>query len=137
MVQRPLILAIDDEPNILKMISVNLSLEGYRIITASDGASALILFDEYEPDLVILDIIMPGMDGFEVIDRIRQRGSNVPIIILSGRDDVNSLREALDKGADDYIAKPFNIHLLLARVRSKIRRAGYPKQTNNGSMLVS
>jgi len=131
MVPRPLILAVDDEPNILKMISVNLSLEGYRIITAADGETALILFDEYQPDLIILDIMMPGIDGYEVIDRIRKRGSSVPIIILSGKDDINSLREALDRGADDYIAKPFNIHLLLARVRSKIRRAGYPKQTHD------
>ena len=137
MIQRPLILAVDDEPNILKMVSVNLSLEGYKIITASDGESALTLFDEYTPDLIILDIMMPGIDGFEVIDRIRKRGSSVPIIILSGRDDINSLRDALEKGADDYINKPFNIHLLLARVRSKIRRAGYPKPTNSGSMLVS
>ena len=137
MIQRPLILAVDDEPNILKMVSVNLSLEGYKIITASDGESALTLFDKYTPDLIILDIMMPGLDGFEVIDRIRKRGSSVPIIILSGRDDINSLRDALEKGADDYINKPFNIHLLLARVRSKIRRSGYPRQTNSGSMLVS
>ena len=135
--QCPLILAVDDEPNILKMISVNLSLEGYKMITASDGLTALTLFDEYTPDLVILDIMMPGIDGFEVIDRIRKRGSNVPIIILSGRDDINSLRDALEKGADDYISKPFNIHLLLARVRSKIRRSGFPGRTNHGSMLIS
>jgi DNA-binding response OmpR family regulator len=137
MMQCPLILAVDDEPNILKMISVNLSLEGYKMITASDGLTALTLFDEYTPDLVILDIMMPGIDGFEVIDRIRKRGSNVPIIILSGRDDINSLRDALEKGADDYISKPFNIHLLLARVRSKIRRSGFPGRTNHGSMLIS
>jgi DNA-binding response OmpR family regulator len=137
MIQRPLVLAVDDEPNILKMISVNLSLEGYKIITASDGLSALTLFEEYTPDLIILDIMMPGIDGFEVIDRIRKLGSNVPIIILSGRDDINSLRDALEKGADDYINKPFNIHLLLARVRSKIRRAGYPKTINSHPISVS
>jgi len=137
MIQRPLILAVDDEPNILKMISVNLSLEGYKIITASDGESALTLFNEYSPDLIILDIMMPGIDGFEVIDRIRKLGSSIPIIILSGRDDINSLRDALEKGADDYINKPFNIHLLLARVRSKIRRSAYPKQIKSGSISIS
>ncbi|MDD5287604.1 MAG: response regulator [Dehalococcoidales bacterium] len=122
MVQCPLILAVDDEPSILKLVSINLSTEGYRVITASDGTSALTLFDEYKPDLVILDIMMPGKDGFELIDEIRQR-SQVPIIMLTGRDDVDSLRRALEDGADDYIIKPFNVHLLLARVHAKIRRS--------------
>ncbi|MBN1644044.1 MAG: response regulator [Dehalococcoidales bacterium] len=122
MLQRPLIMAVDDEQNILKLISINLALEGYRIITAPDGLSALALLDEYNPDLVILDIMMPGIDGIEVVKRIRQK-SSVPIIMLTGKDDINSLNQALERGADDYITKPFNIHVLMARVRAKIRRA--------------
>lgn len=124
MAQGPIILAADDEINIQKLICVNLQAEGYRVITASDGVSALTLFKEVNPDLVILDVMMPGMDGYEVIAEIRQK-SRVPIIMLTGRDDVNSLRIAMEAGADDYITKPFNVHLLLARVRAKIRRAAY------------
>ena len=84
MKKRPVILAVDDEEPILKLLHVNLSLEGYDIVTASNGTSALALMKEHGPDLVILDIMMPGLDGFQVLDLIRQR-SNVPVIMLTAK----------------------------------------------------
>ena len=122
MEKRPLILAVDDEEPILKLLRVNLSQRGFHVATASNGTLALTLLEEREPDLVILDIMMPDLDGFQVLDRIRQR-SNVPVIMLTGRDEVTVLRDALALGADDYVRKPFSIQELLARVRVKLRRA--------------
>lgn len=122
MEKHPLILAVDDEEPILKLLRVNLSLEGYHIITASNGTSALELLEEHKPDLVILDIMMPDLDGFQVLDLIRQR-SNVPVIMLTARCEVTTLRDALVAGADDYVTKPFSILELVARIRAKLRCA--------------
>ncbi|MDD5189550.1 MAG: response regulator [Dehalococcoidales bacterium] len=121
MTDRPKILAVDDEPNILKLISLNLSLDGFEVYTAGDGPSAIALFDEIKPDLMLVDIMMPGMDGFEVVDIIRGH-SRIPIIMLTARDDMPSIQRALANGADDYITKPFNLRLLSVRVKSKIKR---------------
>ena len=123
MERHPVILAVDDEETMLKLLRVNLTVEGYSIVTASSGISALELLEECEPDLVILDIMMPGIDGFQVLDRIRQR-SNVPVIMLTARSEATTLRDALVLGADDYVRKPFSILELTARVRAKMRRAG-------------
>ncbi len=96
--------------------------EGYGVVAADNGRAVLELQQEYNPDLVILDIMMPGLDGFQVLDRIRQR-SNVPVIMLTGRCEVTALRDALSLGADDYVRKPFGTRELLARIRTKLRRA--------------
>lgn len=122
MEKRPLILAVDDQELVLKLLRVNLSLEGYHVVTASNGMSALELLEEYEPELVILDIMMPGLDGFQVLDLIRQR-CNVPVIMLTAKCEETTLRDALVLGADDYVTKPFSILELAARVRAKLRRA--------------
>lgn len=121
MEKRPLILAVDDQELVLKLLRVNLSLEGYHVVTASNGMSALELLEEYEPELVILDIMMPGLDGFQVLDLIRQR-CNVPVIMLTAKREETTLRDALVLGADDYVTKPFSILELAARVRAKLRR---------------
>jgi len=121
MEKRPLILVVDDEEPMRKLLRVNLSVEGYDVITASDGSSALELLEEYKPELVILDIMMPGLDGFQVLDLIRKR-SNVPVIMVTARGEVTSLRDALVLGADDYVRKPFSVRELVARVRAKLRR---------------
>jgi len=121
MKSRELILVVDDDVEILKMLSRTLELEGFDAATAADGSSALAILEESKPDLVILDIMMPGLDGFQVLDIIRQR-SDIPVIMLTGKCEVDSLRDALTLGADDYVRKPFRPRELLARVRAKLRR---------------
>ena len=121
MEKHPVILAVDDEESMLKLLHVNLPIDGYRVITASNGTSALELLEKYEPDLVILDIMMPGLDGFQVLDRIRQH-CNVPVIMLTAKGEVSTLNDALVRGADDYVTKPFSILELTARIRAKLRR---------------
>ena len=123
MKRKQLILAVDDDEEMLRMLSRILELEGYDVAIAANGRSALTILEECEPDLVILDIIMPGLDGFQVLNLIRQR-SDVPVIMLTARCEVTSLRDAVVLGADDYVRKPFYTRELLARIRAKLRRAG-------------
>ena len=117
------IMVVDDEQAILRLLSRTLEPEGYGVVVADNGRSALELLEEHEPDLVILDIMMPGLDGFQALDIIRQR-SNVPVIMLTARCEVTTLYNALVLGADDYVRKPFRTQELLARIRAKLRRAG-------------
>lgn len=121
MERSPTVLVVDDEESILKLLRVNLSLAGYQVVTASDGMAALRLLEEYKPDLIILDLMMPDLDGYQVLQLIRQK-SRVPIIIISVKDDAFSVRRALVAGADDYVAKPFSLLELSARIRAKLRR---------------
>jgi len=124
MKKRPYVMVVDDEQAILRLLNRTLEPEGYGVILADSGSSALALLEEHTPDLVILDIMMPGgLDGFQVLDLIRRR-SNVPIIMLTARCEVTTLRDALSLGADDYVKKPFGTRELLARIRAKLRRAG-------------
>jgi len=123
MERQQLILAVDDEESILKLLRVNLGRDGYELVTASNGESALELLQERRPDLVLLDIMMPGLDGFQVLGLIRQR-SNVPVIMLTARSERTTLRDALVLGADDYVTKPFSMSVLAARIKAKLRRAG-------------
>ncbi len=117
------IMVVDDEQVILKLLSRTLEPEGYSVVLADNGSSALTLLENCRPDLVILDIMMPGLNGFQVLDLIRQR-SNIPVIMLTARCEVTTLRDALAIGADDYVRKPFHTQELLARIRAKLRRAG-------------
>jgi len=128
MKNHPNIMVVDDNQEMLRMLKRTLELEGYDVATAADGSSALALLEEWKPDLVILDIMMPGLDGFQVLDLIRQR-SNIPVIMLTARREVTTLRDALALGADDYVRKPFATRELVARVRAKLRRAGEEFQT--------
>ncbi len=118
-----LILVVDDDWEILKMVGRILELEGYDVITAASGSSALAIFEERRPDLIILDLMLPGLDGFQILRLIRKH-SEVPIIVLTGRHEVVVLRDAVVLGADDYVRKPFHTAELLARIRAKLRRAG-------------
>ena len=126
------ILVVDDDQNLLRMVSHTLELEGFRSITAADGESALALLGKDKPDLVLLDIMMPGMDGFEVLKGIRQR-TTVPVIMLTAINEVTTVRDTIGLGADDYIRKPFSMVELLARIRCKLRRAGRVKRSSGGS----
>lgn len=115
------ILIVDDDPEILSVVRRGLAYEGYTVDTAADGTEALAKAREREPDLVILDIMMPVMDGIEVAKRLRQ-GSDVPIIMLTAKGTVADKVAGLGSGADDYLVKPFAFDELLARVKALLRR---------------
>jgi two-component system KDP operon response regulator KdpE len=116
------ILVIDDEPNITRVLRGSLSAQGYDVRTANDPEEGLRTFKDWTPDLVITDLMMPGMSGVEVCRAIRA-SSAIPVLVLSVREHERSKVEALDAGADDYVTKPFGIQELLARVRAHLRRA--------------
>jgi DNA-binding response OmpR family regulator len=120
----PRILAVDDEPNIVEFLRVGLGYEGYQVETVMDGRAALDRARQEEFALIILDVMLPGLDGFEIIKRIRAN-SNVPILMLTARDEVADRVMGLDLGADDYLVKPFSFAELLARVRAILRRQGF------------
>ncbi|WP_104164465.1 response regulator [Cryobacterium sp. N22] len=115
------ILIADDDPQILRALRITLGARGYEIITAHDGVTALAAVVEYHPDLLMLDLGMPTLDGLAVIDSVRAWNS-VPILVVSGRSGASDKVEALDRGADDYVTKPFSIDELLARIRALTRR---------------
>ena len=117
------ILVVDDEELLVKGIRFNLQNEGYEIITGSNGAEAVELAQQSKPDLIILDVMMPEMDGMTACARIREF-SNVPIILLTAKTDDMDKLMGFEHGADDYVTKPFNILELKARVRALLRRAG-------------
>jgi two-component system KDP operon response regulator KdpE len=127
------ILLIDDEPQITRVLRTALSAQGFDVRTANDPEEGLLVFEEWGPDLVVTDLMMPGMTGIEVCRRVRAR-STVPIIVLSVRDQERTKVEALDAGADDYITKPFGSQELLARVRAHLRRA--PERTQNSHVEI-
>jgi DNA-binding response OmpR family regulator len=116
------ILVVDDEPRYLRLLEANLRTEGYDVISAKDGGSVLELFAANPVDLILLDIMLPVMDGFTVCQRIRQF-SSVPIIMLTAKGEEKDRVRGLDVGADDYLVKPFSVTELLARVRAVLRRA--------------
>jgi DNA-binding response OmpR family regulator len=115
------ILVVDDEPAIVQVIRERLVGEGFQVQAASNGEAALDALQE-PPDLVILDLMLPGLDGFEVLRRMRQGGRDLPVIILTARDDDIDVVVGLELGADDYVVKPFNPRQLVARVRAVLRR---------------
>lgn len=122
MKNRPHIMVVDDDQEMLQMLKRILELEGYGVAIVADGNLALALLKECKPDLVILDIMLPGLDGYQVLSLIRQH-SDVPVIMLSARCEVTSLHKALALGADDYVRKPFRTRELVARIQAKLRRA--------------
>ncbi|MFF2084043.1 response regulator [Nocardia sp. NPDC058176] len=115
------VLIVDDEPQILRALRINLSVRGYEVVTAADGAAALRIAAEKNPDVVILDLGLPDIDGVEVLTGLRG-WTSVPVIVLSARTDSADKVEALDAGADDYVTKPFGMDELLARLRAAVRR---------------
>lgn len=116
------ILVVDDEPHLVKLVRSNLEAQHFKVATAMDGVSALAMVEKEGPDLVILDIMLPGMDGFDVLQKIREF-SSVPVIMLTAKDQDVDVVKGLTLGADDYVKKPFSVHELLARVEAVLRRA--------------
>ncbi len=121
MKKRPCIMVVDDDEAILRLLTRTLEPEGYRVVPVADGQSALALMEECQPDLLILDIMMPGLNGLQVLSRLRQR-SDVPVIMLTAKQEDTVVQAALIAGADDYVKKPFHTKELLARIRAKLRR---------------
>ncbi|MFB5760332.1 response regulator transcription factor [Paenibacillus medicaginis] len=119
---RSKVLIIDDDEKIVSMLRRGLAFEGYEVTTAANGAEGLNQMLVDEPDLVVLDVMMPQVDGFEVCRRLRAAGSTVPILMLTAKDEVENRVKGLDIGADDYLVKPFALEELLARVRALLRR---------------
>jgi two-component system KDP operon response regulator KdpE len=128
------ILVVDDEPRYRYLLRVNLEARGYEVWTATRGAEALELLETREPDLVILDLRLPDIDGFEVCRAIRA-ASTVPVLMLTALTDHADRVRGLDVGADDYVPKPFNVEELLARVRALLRRAAYGAGDGPGQRL--
>jgi two-component system KDP operon response regulator KdpE len=131
----PRVLLVDDEPETVKYVSANLRVRGYEVLVASDGQSALREFGRSIVDLVILDIMMPGPDGFQVCQAIR-RQSDVPIIMLSARGQEKDIVRALDLGADDYLTKPFGAEEMLARVRAALRRTSQATRSPRAPVAI-
>ena len=120
------VLVVDDEPQILRALRINLRVRDYEVHVAATGSEALQVAGRYPPDLVILDLGLPDLDGVQVIQGLRG-WTKAPIIVLSGRADSADKVEALDAGADDYVTKPFGVEELLARMRAAVRRTGTPE----------
>lgn len=129
------ILVVDDEALLVKGIRFNLQNEGYEVITGSDGLEAVRLVQEQSPDLVVLDVMMPHMDGMTACGKIREF-SNIPIILLTARTDDMDKLMGFDHGADDYLTKPFNILELKARIRALLRRSGAQEKASAGNRLT-
>ncbi len=119
----PQVLVVDDEPNIRELVQVALKFHGCAVSTAANGADALRLAESSRPDLIVLDVVLPDLDGFEVCRRLRARGNEVPVIFLTARDTSSDTVTGLALGGDDYVTKPFSVEALVARVRAVLRRA--------------
>ena len=123
--ERPRVLVVDDDSNITAFLKRALAYEGYEVLVASDGASGLASARDFPPDVVVLDVMMPGLDGIEVARRLRAgetETGRLPILMLTAKDDVSDRVQGLDAGADDYLVKPFALEELTARIRALLRR---------------
>jgi two-component system OmpR family response regulator len=116
------LLVVDDEPNIRELLSASLRYAGFEVATASDGQQALALAESFRPDLLVLDVMMPGLDGFGVVRRLRQSGRHTPVLFLTARDAPEDKVSGLTLGGDDYVTKPFSLDEVLARIRAVLRR---------------
>jgi two-component system response regulator MprA len=121
--QRARILVVDDEPAVRESLTSSLVFEGYEVVEASDGMTALEQIERQEPDVVVLDVLMPRMDGLTACRRLRAQGRTSPVLMLTARDMVGDRVTGLDAGADDYLGKPFELDELLARIRALLRRS--------------
>ncbi|ACQ79101.1 two component transcriptional regulator, winged helix family [Beutenbergia cavernae DSM 12333] len=117
------LVVVDDEPNIRDLLATSLRFAGFDVVTASDGTEALEAIVEGEPDLVVLDVMLPDMDGFTVTRRLRERGVRTPVVFLTARDDVADAVTGLTVGGDDYVTKPFSLEEVVARIRAVLRRS--------------
>lgn len=118
------ILVVDDEETVTRVVKRTLEAAGYIVTTANTGNAALTVFESYTPDLILLDINMPGLNGYQTLELLKQRHDDIPVIMLTAVLDVTAIDKSLNLGADDYIRKPFRSGELVARVKARLRRAG-------------
>ncbi|MDR0946096.1 MAG: response regulator transcription factor [Bifidobacteriaceae bacterium] len=120
----PHLLVVDDEPNIRDLLAASLRFAGFQVTTGANGNDALRLASEVDPDLMVLDVMMPDMDGFTVTRRMRERGQTVPVLFLTAKDETQDKIQGLTVGGDDYVTKPFSLEEVVARIRAILRRSG-------------
>lgn len=130
------VLVVEDEANIVDILTFNLEREGYRVLSAYDGQAGLETAQREKPDLILLDLMLPRLNGFQVCRTLRESGDTVPILMLTAREEESDKVKGLELGADDYITKPFSIRELMARVKSNIRRSDMPARPAEGVALI-
>ena len=124
----PKVLIVEDEPGLLEGLAHNFKFEGYEVVTAADGKEGLKLALKERPDLIVLDLMLPEKDGFEVLREYRQRNATSPVLILTARSLESDLIQGFDLGADDYLTKPFSVAELMARARARLKRAPHTEE---------
>ena len=130
------LLVVDDEPNILDLLAESLRYAGFEVTTASDGHAAVTAAQTQRPDLIVLDVMMPGIDGFKVVRRLRADGIRVPVLFLTARDAKEDTITGLTVGGDDYVTKPFSLGEVVARIRALLRRSGYQAEVSDDTTLT-
>ncbi|PKZ63788.1 DNA-binding response regulator [Gordonia terrae] len=130
------VLVVDDEENIRQLLSVSLKFQGYEVETAADGPAALDRCRVAKPDVLVLDVMMPGMDGFGLLRRLRADGVSAPALFLSARDTVEDKINGLTIGGDDYVTKPFSLEEVVARLQVLLRRSGFDEQQRMSSKIT-
>lgn len=130
------LLVVDDEPNIRDLLASSLRFAGFDVLSAEDGSGAYRLATEEHPDLIVLDVMLPDMDGFTVTRRLREAGVTVPVLFLTARDDMRDKIQGLTVGGDDYVTKPFGLEEVVARIRAILRRTRGSETEDDGTLRV-
>ncbi|ASR56410.1 response regulator transcription factor [Cellulomonas sp. PSBB021] len=128
------LLVVDDEPNIRELLATSLRFAGFEVHAAADGNSALRLARDLDPDLLVLDVMLPDMDGFTVTRRLREKGQHMPVLFLTARDDTQDKVQGLTVGGDDYVTKPFSLEEVVARIRAILRRTS-PAEQDDANLI--
>ena len=129
------VLVVDDEPNIVELLTVSLKFQNFEVFSANSGHEALRVAREVNPDAYILDVMMPGMDGFELLGKLRQEGLDGPVLYLTAKDGVDQRIHGLTIGADDYVTKPFSLEEVITRLRVIMRRGGAAEESSNDATM--
>ena len=129
------VLVVDDEPNIVDLLTVSLKFQGFDVVTADSGQGALKLAHEHKPDAYILDVMMPGMDGFELLSKLRADGLDAPVLFLTAKDAVEDRIHGLTIGADDYVTKPFSLEEVITRLRVILRRGNVTDEESKDATI--
>ncbi|MBC7373464.1 MAG: response regulator transcription factor [Frankiales bacterium] len=129
------LLIVDDEPNIVELLSVSLRFAGFEVATATNGVDALNIARGFGPDLLVLDVMLPGLDGFEVARALRSTGDQTPVLFLTAKDATEDRIQGLTLGGDDYVTKPFSLEEVIARIRAVLRRTAGPVAATTSSQL--